>query len=108
MTRDEMINKLRVLLDDDKDTSSETLSVYLEMAGYKILEKCYPFASGSAARYQRIQLELARNAYMQVGLDNQTELTDNGVKRVFKSDDELLSHVYPCAHVPTTAYVESS
>lgn len=113
MNNEDLIQKLRILLDNDEDVSSETLNVYLELAGYKILEKCYPFAHNASRykvpdRYVRIQLELARNAYLQVGADNTKELTDNGVKRVFITDKELLDQVYPCAHVPTTEYVENA
>ena len=85
--------------------SDDALSVYLKIAGEKVLRRCYPFAASTQdytvpERYETIQVELAANEVLKRGAQGQSSFSDNGVSRVYESEDVLLNRIMPYAHVP--------
>lgn len=83
----------------------DTLRAYLAIAADQVLRRCYPFAAETQmlevpGRYETIQIQLARNAVFKRGAEGQSSMADNGVSRVYESDDVLLRRIIPYAHVP--------
>ena len=104
MTDNEKLVMLKALIGTTK-LDDDALLVYLMLAGEKVLRRCYPCAASTQAytvpeRYETIQVELACNEVVKRGAQGQSSLTDNGVSRVFESEDVLLRRIVPYAHVP--------
>lgn len=104
MTDAEKLTMLKALI-GTTNLSDETLLVYLTLAGEKVLRKCYPFAASTQEytvpeRYETIQVELACNEVVKRGAEGQSSFSDNGVSRVYESEDVLLRRIVPYAHVP--------
>ncbi len=104
MTDNEKLTMLKTLIGETR-LEDEALLVYLKLAGEKVLRRCYPFAAAVQAytvpeRYETIQIELACNEVLKRGAQGQSSMTDNGVTRVYESEDVLLKRIVPYAHVP--------
>ena len=104
MTDAEKLTMLKALI-GTTNLSDETLLVYLEIAADEVLRRCYPFAADTQQyevpeRYETIQVRLARNEVFKRGAEGQSSMSDNGVSRVYESDDVLLRRIVPYAHVP--------
>ena len=104
MTDAEKLTMLKALI-GTTNLSDETLLVYLTLASEKVLRKCYPFAASTQEytvpeRYETIQVELAANEIVKRGAQGQSSFSDNGVSRVYESEDVLLNRIVPYAHVP--------
>jgi hypothetical protein len=104
MTDNEKLVMLKALL-GTTDLTDDALLVYLSIAGDEVLRRCYPFAADTQAydvpdRYVTIQVRLARNEIFKAGAEGQSSMSDNGVTRVYESDDVLLRRIVPYAHVP--------
>ena len=104
MTDTEKLEMLKALI-GTTTLSDDALSVYLKIAGEKVLRKCYPFAASTQdytvpERYETIQVELAVNEVLKRGAQGQSSFSDNGVSRVYESEDVLLNRIVPYAHVP--------
>lgn len=104
MTDTEKLEMLKALI-GTTTLSDDALSVYLKIAGEKVLRRCYPFAASTQdytvpERYETIQVELAANEIVKRGAQGQSSFSDNGVSRVYESEDVLLNRIVPYAHVP--------
>lgn len=104
MTDTEKLEMLKALI-GTTTLSDDALSVYLKIAGEKVLRRCYPFAASTQdytvpERYETIQVELAANEIVKRGAQGQSSFSDNGVSRVYESEDVLLNRIMPYAHVP--------
>lgn len=104
MTDSEKLTKLKALI-GNTNLTDDTLLVYLEMAGDQVLHRCYPFAADTQMydvpeRYENDQIRLARNEVLKRGAEGQSSMSDNGVSRVYESDDVILRRIVPYAHVP--------
>ena len=104
MTDTEKLEMLKALI-GTTSLSDDALSVYLKIAGEKVLRRCYPFAASTQdyivpERYETIQVELAVNEIVKRGAQGQSSFSDNGVSRVYESEDVLLNRIVPYAHVP--------
>jgi len=104
MTDSEKLKMLRALI-GSSTLSDDILSVYLKIAGEKVLRRCYPYAASTQEytvpeRYETIQVELAVNEVLKRGAQGQSSMSDNGVSRVYESEDVLLNRIMPYAHVP--------
>lgn len=104
MTDNEKLTMLKALIGDTSLTD-DALFVYLQLAGEKVLRRCYPYAASTQEytvpdRYATIQVELACNEVLKRGAEGQSSFSDNGVSRVYESEDVLLRRILPYAHVP--------
>lgn len=104
MTDSEKLKMLRALI-GSSTLSDDILSVYLKIAGEKVLRRCYPYAVSTQEytvpeRYETIQVELAVNEVLKRGAQGQSSMSDNGVSRVYESEDVLLNRIMPYVHVP--------
>ena len=104
MTDNEKLAMLKTLI-GTTDLSDDALLVYLNMAGNKVIRRRYPAVSDTQnytvpEQYEDCQIELARNAVLKIGAEGQSSMGDNGVSRVYESDDVILRRIVPCVHVP--------
>lgn len=104
MTDSEKLTMLKALI-GETNLTDDALLVYLRIAGDEVLRRCYPYAADTQDydvpdRYVTIQVRLARNEVRKRGAEGQSSMVDNGVSRVYESDDVLLRRIVPYAHVP--------
>lgn len=106
MTEEKKIEKLRALIGDSKwDEDNDTLSVYLEMAGAKILERLYPYKEswdGLAVpdKYSMLQLKIATYMLNKRGAEGQIQHIENGIHRNYGDADipeNMLADLVPFA-----------
>ncbi len=106
MTDAEKISRLRLMIDSPEE-DSETLSVYLKLAGDAILNQMYPFTedyTGLAVppRYESVQLKIGSYLYLKRGAEGQIQHIENGIHRNYGSADvpkDMLKDVIPYCHV---------
>ena len=109
MTQGQKLERLRVLIDDSsyKD-EDDTLSVYLDMAGAKIMERLYPFRENwdnlqVPDKYAMLQLKIAAYMLNKRGAEGQIQHIENGVHRNYGDADvpeSMLSSVAPFIGIP--------
>lgn len=109
MTNERKIEMLHTLIDDPKENEkAETLSVYLEMAGAKILERLYPYKDNWDGievpdKYAMLQLKIAAYMLNKRGAEGQVQHIENGVHRNYGDADvpeSMLSSVAPFVGIP--------
>lgn len=104
MTDRDKLAMLKALLGETK-LDDDALLVYLKMAGNDVIRRCHPSSASIEmhevpAMYEDIQVQLACNRIVKRGAQGQSSFTDNGVTRVYESDNVLLNRIVPFAHVP--------
>ena len=103
MTETDKIEILSRMLDDGTD--EETLSVYLRIAKYKILNRMYPYKTDYGGlevpdRYVNVQLNLASYLCNKRGAEGQIQHIENGIHRNYGDadvPDSMLKDVVPYA-----------
>lgn len=109
MTDTEKIEKLRVLIGDSSEKEDPiALSVYLDMAGAKILERLYPYRENWDGlevpdKYAMLQLKIAAYMLNKRGAEGQIQHIENGVHRNYGDADvpeSMLSSVAPFIGIP--------
>ena len=102
MTLDEKIALMQAKLGSDEDNS--VLTVYLQTAERKILNHRYPYdptVTTIEPRYEQDQIELAIVLFNQRGGEGQSTHSENGVKREWRSESEILSSIPRMAGIPS-------
>ena len=106
MTNDAKVQMLRTLIGDTNEKEDEgTLSVYLEMAGAKILERLYPYKDNwddlkVPDKYGMLQLKIATYMLNKRGAEGQIQHIENGIHRNYGDADipeNMLSDLVPFA-----------
>lgn len=89
------------------DTSEDKLILtYLTLAGYKLLERAYPFGTTLTDvpdRYLTKQVEIAVYLYNKRGAEGQTGHSESGINRQYENGDipeSLLYGVTPMVGIP--------
>lgn len=109
MTPEKKLETLRILIDDSSEKEdSHTLSVYLDMAGAKILERLYPYKENWDGlevpdKYAMLQLKIAAYMLNKRGAEGQVQHIENGVHRNYGDADvpeSMLSSVAPFVGIP--------
>ena len=104
MTDKRKIDMLRTMIDDRKE-DEEVLSVYLELAAGKILNRMYPYKEDYDGlsvpdRYAEIQLKVAAYMLNKRGAEGQIQHIENGIHRNYGSadiPDAMLQEIVPYA-----------
>jgi len=114
MTQDEKIVRLKALLGDESEDEA-VMSVYLDMAAAKILERLYPFAepqiiggqevwpekySVIPKKYEMLQLKICVYLLNKRGAEGQIQHIENGIHRNYGDSDvpdSMLNDVIPFA-----------
>ena len=109
MTLESKIEMLRTMMGNDED-SDEVLSVYLDLAKHKILNRMYQFPddyeySGTMDvpdRYVSIQLNISCYLLNKRGAEGEIQHIENGIHRNYGSSDvpeQMLKEIVPFAKV---------
>ena len=106
MTDAEKIAMVQTLVEDDAGATDEVVTVYLTVAGNKMLERLYPYDSekeGSdiPSRYDTLQCELAARLFLRRGAEGETSHEENGVNRAYGTvdDEDILCRLTPFVKV---------
>lgn len=97
------MNTLKILLGiKSEDTSEdEILSVYLDIAERKVLNRLYPFKPDETlipAKYSFRVVEIAQYLYLRQGSEGETSHSENGISRSYEDagiPDSLLKDIIP-------------
>ena len=92
---------------EDDDTEDGVLSVYLELAAQKILNRMYPYKQDYEGltvpdRYLAIQLKVADYMLKKRGAEGQIQHIENGIHRNYGSadiPDGMLQEIVPFVQV---------
>lgn len=85
------------------ETDDVILDTFLEVAGRKIIEKCYPYRSDVTEvpeKYIGTQLEISAYLLNKRGADGETAHDENGISRTYENasvPDSMLRGVIPFA-----------
>ena len=102
MTKEVMKTRLSALTGE---TDDNILLTFLDIAGEKILEKCYPYRHDKRevpARYHSAQLEIAVYLLNKRGAEGETAHNENGINRSYESasvPNSMLKGIVPFASV---------
>ena len=102
MTKEVMKARLSALTGE---TDDNILLTFLDIAGEKILEKCYPYRHDKRevpARYHSTQLEIAVYLLNKRGAEGETAHNENGINRSYESasvPNSMLKGIVPFASV---------
>lgn len=102
MTLEEKIAKMQSMLDSDEEDT--VLTDYLLTAKSKILTHRYPYdntVTEVEPRFEDLQVELAIVLWNKRGGEGQKEHSENGVKRVWRTEEEILSSIPRVAGIPS-------
>ena len=109
MTEGKKIETLRTLIGDTgRREDTGVLSVYLDMAGAKILERMYPYKESwdgleVPEKYHMLQLKIATYMLQKRGAEGQVQHIENGIHRNYGDadiPDSMLASVAPFIGIP--------
>lgn len=106
MTEKRKIDMLRTML-EDRDEDEGILSVYLQLAGDKILNRMYPFKESYDGievpdKYVSVQLKIAAYMMNKRGAEGQIQHIENGIHRNYGAadiPDGMLNEIIPFCKV---------
>lgn len=96
MTKDEKLERVIAMLGSEDACDTDVLSVYLDLAKEKILNKRYPFGTeleDVETRYENLQCELAIALFNLRGGEGESSHSENGVARTWRSVAEILEEI---------------
>ena len=104
MTNAQKLVLLKSMIDDTGD-SDEVLSVYLDLAAGKVLNRMYPFKDDYTGlevpdRYVSVQLKVCAYLLNKRGAEGQIQHIENSIHRNYGSADipnDMLSDIVPYA-----------
>lgn len=102
MTETQKVDMLSKMIGDEEDDEA-VLSVYLQLAGEKILNRMYPFKEDYTGlvvpdRYAGVQLKVACYLLAKRGAEGQIQHIENGIHRNWGDSDipdNMLKDVVP-------------
>lgn len=101
MTESDKIQQLKHLLGESCKLTEPELAAFLNQAKLKILDRRFPYGYKLPCevepRYEGLQIELAGVLYAQQGAEGQSNHSENGVSRSWRSIDEILNEITPMA-----------
>ncbi len=91
MSNEEKIAVLKTMVSDSGTPyTDELLTVYLDIAGRKVLRRLYPFRSDVTEvpeEYEYKHLEIAAYLINKRGAEGETSHSENGISRVYEDAD---------------------
>ena len=100
MTNDEKIEQMQVMIGEEHPP--KVLGIYLRQAKQLILNKRFPYdeqPSEVEDKYEQLQIELAISLFNERGAEGQKSHNENGVSRTWRTKEEIMHDVVPCASV---------
>lgn len=106
MTKAQKVDMLRTLMEGEED-STAILSLYLDMAGQKILNRMYPYKESYDGmdvpdRYAMAQLKIASYMLNKRGAEGQIQHIENGTRQEWGAadiPDGMLEEIVPFCQV---------
>lgn len=104
MTEEEKLIALRAMI--DSSDGDEVLSIYLKLAGRKIIARAFPYdpdVTEVPAQYDTLQCEIAAYMLNKRGAEGQTSHSENGISRSYENADipsSMLKVVTPHCGIP--------
>lgn len=101
MNATEKLAMLKVLVDIEGNMQDSALTVYLDLAGKKIINKAFPYDSTQTEvppRYDFLQCEIAAYLWNKRGAEGETSHTENGISRSYENADvpsSMLKEIVP-------------
>lgn len=100
MTQDEKIEQMTIMLGEQVD--SQTLLAYLNMAKSKIQNHRFPYGipediTDVEPQFEQLQIELAIVLFNESGVEGQSNHSENGVSRTWRSESQILLEITPKA-----------
>ena len=89
MTESQKIEYVRQLTEDN-ETDDAVLSLYLSIAGEKIIDRAFPYDDSIQEvprKYEMLQCEIATYLLNKRGAEGQTSHTENGITRSYERAD---------------------
>ena len=107
MSDTEKLIMLRAMVggEGSPDWGDDVLLTYLTLAGYKIINRAYPFSDEVDTvpkRYAYLQCEIAAYVLNKRGAEGETSHSENGVSRTYESADvpeSLMNQIVPVCEV---------
>jgi hypothetical protein len=99
MTEEEKLAMLKAMV--DSSDSDDILSIYLKLAGRKIIDKAYPYDSDVEdvpSQYATLQCEIAAYLLNKRGAEGETSHSENGISRSYENADipsSMLKRIIP-------------
>lgn len=97
MTNESKIAQMLIMLGSEEDTN--VLEVYLLQAKSLILNTRFPFGYTSdkdvEPKYEQLQIELAIVLFNERGAEGQSNHSENGVSRTWRTKDQILAEITP-------------
>lgn len=97
MTNNEKLTQMSIMLGETVD--ADVLSVYLLQAKSLILNTRFPFGYSSnqdvEAKYEQLQIELAIVLFNERGAEGQSNHSENGVSRTWRTKNAILAEIAP-------------
>lgn len=106
MVENLQLNRLKILLKINGNEEDDLLSVFLDFAKQKILERAYPYnpeITEVPVRYLTKQIEIALYLYNKQGAEGQISHSENTISRSYESADvpsSLMRGITPFVGVP--------
>lgn len=103
-----MLENLKTLLGISDNSEDTLLTLYLDIAKQKILDRLYPFDNTRLtvpARYELKQIEIAQYLYLKRGAEGQVSHNEGGINRTYENADvpeSLMRGIVPYCGFPTT------
>lgn len=106
MTREQKLTYLGKMIDNESE-EEDILSIYLDIAGDKILNRMYPYIEDYTGmevpdRYAMIQLNVAAYLLNKRGAEGEIQHIENGIHRNYGSadiPDGMLKDIHPFCQV---------
>lgn len=101
MNATEKLAMLKVLVDIEGDMQDSALTVYLTLAGKKIISKAFPYDSTQTEvppRYDFLQCEIAAYLWNKRGAEGETSHSENGINRSYENAEipsSMLKEIVP-------------
>lgn len=109
MTTETKVTLLKSMLDEDNEDSTDVLEAYLELAGHKILNRMYQFATPEEYKslevpdkYAMIQVQIGAYLLNRRGAEGEIQHIENGIHRNYGSadvPDQMLKDITPFCRV---------
>ena len=105
MSEKDKLEILKSLVEIVGDTKDKALTVYLDLAAQKILERLYPFDKEQREvpqRYAYRQCEIAAYFWNKRGAEGETAHNENGISRTYENADvpeSMMKGILPFAGV---------
>jgi len=101
MDNTEKLTIVKTLVEIEGDAFDSALTVYLTIAGQKILNRTFPYDSTKTevpSQYEVLQCEIAAYLWNKRGAEGQTSHSENGISRSYENADvpaSMLKGVVP-------------